>query len=875
MMKKLYVSLIILFAINSLSYAKFSGVKLTRWIDPYGRTSVKYAEWRSEHIKEKAGTIIVTVFKKGIRDRLNVVDVVVNAGIYPDIAAQIDTFTNDLASARYSVQVDTITGMSHIALRSHLAGISDLVGAIFVGEIPVAWFETNGFGNWEEFPHDLYFCDLNGTYIDADNDGLYDNHTGSVAPEIWLGRIYARNLTWDSEVRLLENYFHKNHKYRTQGSPLPQRGLSYVDDDWSYWGNCYLNLVYSNVTVINNDYQTTAANYRSQLSLGYEWVHLCAHSSPWGHTFKDGTGGYKGSVFNYEIFTLEPHGLFYNLFACSGTRFVEDNYSAGWYIFEDPYGLLAIGSTKTGSMLYFDDFYSPLGQQNMSIGDAFKYWFTMWGEYDWDWFYGMNILGDPTLKPKNQVVLKTNSPSETIESICDQSEKAIWNDDYQRDWSQPEIVASNPESDGFPKITTNSDGKVWLVWQTGRSTTNGRSDIYSAYRSGGSWSTASVIGSSYYWDYCPNIGVDHLNRPVAVWAGWQDGSYQYDIFYSVFSGYWSARQILYPLDPGFDINPALVRDSSNYLWVSWETRRDLDLNIYASKFNGSSWSSPDEVTTNVADEASPEMIVDNQGRVWVFYARRNESSTEIWGNYYDGSDWIESGPVSGNQEYAFKPSAAVDSNGRIWVAWQSADNGNSDIFLSHYNGVNWSAPIQLTTNPSSDLFCDMTSENGGPLWLVYQSKNAGDWDIYYSNCTDSVWSTPAPVASINGADINPQVTCSSTDEVWVTWQSYSTGNWEIMTSHRVGLEIAEGRKKAPELNFDVSATLFSGNLRITTIKPREKVNIYDIKGSLVQSLYSNQDNITSWSPENVPCGIYFIVLPDMTNHLCKKVILVK
>jgi len=846
---------------------------LTRWLDPYGRKSTEHSTWTSKHIDEEAKTGIGTVLQKHRRDRLNLVNVVINSIIYPEILAHIDTFTNDLADAGYSVQVDTITGMSHIALRSHLAGIPELVGAIFIGEVPVSWFETNGFGNWEEFPHDIYFSDLDGTYIDADNDGLYDNHIGSVAPEIWVGRIYARNLTWDSEVRLLKNYFRKNHQYRTQGSSLPQRGLSYVDDDWSYWGNCYLNLIYSSVTVINDAYQTTAANYRSQLSSGYEWVHLCAHSSPWGHTFKYGSGAYKGTVFNYEIFTLEPHALFYNLFACSGTRFIEENYSAGWYIFEDPYGLLAIGSTKTGSMLYFDDFYSSLGQQKMSIGNAFKYWFIMWGEYDWDWFYGLNILGDPTLKPKNQIAIENTSSFLT--SIPKQSQNPVADKDFQKNWSQPEIVASDPESDGFPKITANSDGNIWLVWQSGRSATNGRSDVYSSHRSGGSWSTASVIGSSYYWDYCPNIGLDHLNKPVAVWAGWQDGSYQYDIFYSIYSGYWSSRQILYPLDPGFDLKPTLVRDNSNYLWVSWETRRDLDLNIYTSKFSGSSWSPPDNVTTNAADETSPEMIVDSQGKVWVFYTRRNAGPTQIWGNYYSGSNRIESGPVSGNQKHAYGPTAAVDAQGRIWVAWHSTDEGNGDIYLSVYNGSNWSAPLQLTNNPENDLFCDLTAENGGPLWLVYQSRNAGDWDIYYSYYADSVWSSPVPVANIVGADINPQVTCSSNDEVWVTWQSYSTGNWEIMVSHRTGLEFAEGRKKARELNFHVSSTLFSRNLRITTIKPQEKVTIYDIKGSLVRTLYSDQDNIISWSPENVPCGIYFVVLPDRTNHLCRKVTFLK
>ena len=863
-----------MFVMFASASAKVTGVKQLKWIDPYRRQPIKYNTWKAEHIMQDAPTRITTVYKKS-NQRGNVVDVVVNSGIYPDIAAQLDTFTNDLVSAGYSVQLDTISGMSHTTLRSHLAGISNIAGAIFVGEVPVAWFETNGFGEWEEYPHDLYFSDLDGTYVDSDNDGIYDDHTGSVAPEIWVGRIYARNLTWDNEIRLLKDYFHKDHQYRVNGSPVPERALSFVDDDWSYWGNCYLNLVYSNVVVENNDQQTTANEYRSQLTQGYEWVHICAHSSPWGHTFKDGSGGYKGSVFNYEIFTLVPHALFYNLFACSGTRFVEENYSAGWYIFVDPYGLIAVGSTKTGSMLYFDDFYGPLGQQNMCIGDAFKSWFTTWGESDWDWFYGMDILGDPTLKPKSQMALQHhNILSKTAKEVKNLNSSPA--NFPSIDWSGAEVVSPNFESDAFPKIVTNTDGKVWCVWESGRSPTNGRSEIYSSYRSGGGWSNAMVVGPIYYWDYCPDIGIDNQNRPVAVWAGWPEGSYQYDLFYSVYNGSWSARQPIYQLDPAFDLKPTLIKDNdTGLLWLSWESRRDVSLNIYACHFDGSNWSSPEAVTQNSADETTPQMVIDSTGNIWVFYARKNANVSEIWGSYYNGSIWVESGPISGTQKRAYRPSAAVDGNGKIWVSWQATGDGNSDIYLSSYNGSIWSSPIKLTSNPESDLFPDMAAQHNGAVWLVYQSKVAGDWDVYYSYCTDSTWSTPEPVLNISGADINPQITVSSDDEIWVVWQSYSTGNWEVMVTHTQGVGVIEGKKVLQKSHFGVSSTLFSKDLKITTNRPDQVVDIYDIKGALIRSLQSNGDNIVLWSPGNIPNGIYFVTLSDGSVHFSKKVVFIR
>lgn len=841
----------------TMLFGQIKNIKQLEWIDPHGRQPLTYSMWYSACREQAKPTRISAVTSKTSGYRQNVVAIIVNASIYPELVSELTVFMQDLINAGYSVQLDTISGMSHTVLRNHLSSITNLHGAVFVGEIPIAWFETNGFGDWEEFPHDLYFSDLNGTYIDADGDGIYDNHTGNVAPEIWVGRLCARNLTWDDEVRLLKNYFHKNHLYRTDSLTVQQRALSFVDDDWSYWTTCYLDHIYSDIVVINDDFQTIASNYRTQLNQGYEWIHICAHSSPWGHTFRYGSSGYRGTVFNYEIFTLEPSALFYNLFACSGTRFVEENNSAGWYLFVDPYGLLVVGSTKTGSMLYFEDFYYPIGQQNMSIGDGFKHWFTTWGEMDWDWFYGMNILGDPTLKPRGQVKAFIQPVSPIPEA-------------YANDWQTPEVIAPDPESDAFPKICARNDGIIWSVWESGRSYINGRSEIYGSYYNGNTWTDAMTIGPHTYWDYCPAIGFDNQNRPVTVWAGYNTG--QYDLYYSIYTGSWSARQLLHTHDPAYDMRPSMMHDTVNRLWVVWESRRNLNSDIYASYFNGSVWTTPQQVTSTSADEKMPCIISDSLGHMWVFYSQRHATKSEIWSSYYTGTQWLTSGPISGTQEHAFHPCAAVDENGDIWVIWQSADNGNVDIYASVFDGT-WSTSVQLTTSSEGDLFPSLTTDTSGTIYLVYQSKAADNWDIYYTYCIDSTWALPEIVANLAGADINPQIACDSTGELWICWQSYLDNNWEIMVTHKPGYGIIGKTTRSLASTFDLSSTIFSENLSIMTKQKNQEITIYDINGCLVRRLRSNDQGHASWSGQNTPAGIYFVSTIDNANIVVKKVLL--
>ena len=253
--------------------------KRLEWTDPLGRQPTSYKAWAAEHRAQDdighAGKVLQT-------DDENVVEVAVNSEVFPDLTAELTQYTSDLQAAGYAVRIDTLRGSDPAVLRALLQGIANLKGVLLVGELPVAWYEDDWGGSApEEFPCDLYFADLNGTFVDNDHDGLYDDHTGNVAPEIWVGRLYARPLTWDDEVRLLKHYFAKNHLYRTGGLVLPDRGLCFNDEDWSGSGNCGLTAIYPTVTVIE-DSRTTAANYRTELVNGYEWIHVMSHSSAWG-----------------------------------------------------------------------------------------------------------------------------------------------------------------------------------------------------------------------------------------------------------------------------------------------------------------------------------------------------------------------------------------------------------------------------------------------------------------------------------------------------------------------------------------------------------------------------------------------------------------
>jgi hypothetical protein len=333
--------------------------------------------------------------------------VVVNSSIQSSIQSSLEQYVSDLEAEGYSVTIYATENGTPEDLRAFLQGqLSDgLAGCILIGDLPVPWYEMDDdFYGHAEFPIDLYYMDLDGAWIDSDGNGKYDGHldgSGDREPEIWVGRLTASPLTGD-EATLLQNYFAKNHAYRTGELSLNNRALNYVDDSWIDYPEWYqgLECAYNDVTVVKDPATTTASDYKNRLTENYEWIQVMAHSRACcRHRFEeDGNWSY---VYSSDIRSIDAKAFFYNLYSCSACRYVETDYIGGWYVFADTYGLAAIGSTKIGGMRYFGDFYAPLGE-GKSLGQSFKEWFIRQSPYgltERQWFYGMTLLGDPTLKP--------------------------------------------------------------------------------------------------------------------------------------------------------------------------------------------------------------------------------------------------------------------------------------------------------------------------------------------------------------------------------------------------------------------------------------------------------------------------------------------
>ncbi len=364
------------------------------------------------------GADFVLIFEDGLTDSLE--------------AGLLDQWTADIASQGLSTEVVEVTYSTPEELKAYLTDKYNdgLEGAVLVGNLPAPW---SGLSDTDEkgldtFPSDYFYMDLDGDWEDnwigdplqaiPGSDGIYDTFYGTLDPEIYVGRIKVDNLTAVGDpTEILNDYLQRIHEWRLNGDPEPLNALCYVDDDWIPWATEYrgsMQYLYPNTELVSNAAATNGTDYlENRLPGNYVWISPFVHSNSSGHYWSPGPITYWN-----ELIPALPQAHFYNLFACSNARFTNIHSMGAVYAYCTASSLASVGSTKSGAMLHFTPFYSPLGTGS-SLGEAYSDWWDYISQgglspSELSWHLGMVVLGDPTLIPAMHTLGIEGSGSGTI-----------------------------------------------------------------------------------------------------------------------------------------------------------------------------------------------------------------------------------------------------------------------------------------------------------------------------------------------------------------------------------------------------------------------------------------------------------------------------
>ncbi|MBN1130587.1 MAG: hypothetical protein JXA71_16485 [Chitinispirillaceae bacterium] len=344
------------------------------------------------------------------------------------VKPKIDRYIEDIGRAyACPIVLEVVSGGTPAEIKAIISGYyrtGGLNGAILVGHVTSAFYYIANDHYWWDggygpvtFPFDLYYMDLDGQWIDANNDGKFEDHqpgTGDKGPEIFIGRIDPYTMRYfDTEVNLMCSYLDKNHAYWTGGVHLTNTALSYQDHDWAS-SNIYMNETYPTASVevlrwtSTNNIVSRTDYLENRLTKDYTIIFMWAHASYRSHSFNVGGGLDVATIYN-----ANPKPVGYNIDGCSAANWSagNDRFLCGAYVYnKSPTALTLISTTKTGGMLGHRSFYQSLGA-NKCHGQAFLDWIdnmikTYNGDYGYviGWHYGMTIVGDPMITFKNLLV---------------------------------------------------------------------------------------------------------------------------------------------------------------------------------------------------------------------------------------------------------------------------------------------------------------------------------------------------------------------------------------------------------------------------------------------------------------------------------------
>jgi len=334
------------------------------------------------------------------------IEIVVEADLHDSghIGGSLERYVADLTREGFKPHVHRCAETTPQALRAYLKSLYDenglagvvLVEATEVNKIPRALFE-------ERFPPDrgpidLYYGDLDGFWDDEDGNGKFDvwhnGPSGDMEREIWVGRIST------TTTQRLNDYFDRNHAYRTGAMKFEEHALIWVEPGWTVPDEI-VGIAYKNMVSYHaGDPAITRETYHKELQKNYEWLFHSSHSGSTGNDW----------IWSSKVQELNTHVAFAHFYACRTANYYETpTCLAGEMVFGTDYGLASLGQANSGGVGANPGFYQRIAE-GRSIGEATYFLCTSVepdGSYNasWvDWLWGITIHGDPTLRPQGEPI---------------------------------------------------------------------------------------------------------------------------------------------------------------------------------------------------------------------------------------------------------------------------------------------------------------------------------------------------------------------------------------------------------------------------------------------------------------------------------------
>jgi len=253
---------------------------------------------------------------------------------------------------------------------------------------------------------------------------------------------------------------------------------------------------------------------------------------------------------------------------------------------------------------------------------------------------------------------------------------------------------------------------------------------------------------------------DRQGRLHCVWRQAIPGSYYpWFVVHSVFdNGVWSFPETISPSMTAASGYSSVVVDSSGVIHVVYDDQVSSgNYDIFYTRYEGGSWTVPQDLSQDPYDSAFPALAIDSRQRLHVVWRRRSGYPYPIIYRRYENGVWTPQEIIS-DTFYGGRAGIAIDFNDRVHVVF-------GGLYGKIYHTVlikdRWTVP-ELIYQDSDSFYIPLTGigvDSNNILYLVWTQweETGGYSDIYYMTYDGNSWVGPLNLTRDTFSSLYPHI----------------------------------------------------------------------------------------------------------------------
>jgi uncharacterized repeat protein (TIGR02543 family) len=458
--------------------------------------------------------------------------------------------------------------------------------------------------------------------------------------------------------------------------------------------------------------------------------------------------------------------------------------------------LVTLGITDSGDGVDADSVTIRVNNDTVYSGNTNKY-SSAYGEC-----YRTGTKADYTFTYQSNETFDFDQPISLTVNATDLAGNAM--DEYSysfttemRSFGENKKVGSDNLNKGSAVTVRDSNGDIWSAWQAGAT---GSRDIYIGKLAAGAANFSNGIKVK-------DNSTDQCNPAMAIGSGdklyvaWQDNRRaNWDIYVSTSSDgiNWSAETRVTDSNDN-QINPAIVVDSSNNAYIVWMDDRNGNQDIYvATSSNSFVTKTISQITLDNSNQVEPAIVVDSDNTVYVVWTDTRNSKNDIYGAASNNGPWTNI-PVVTTQQSQSSPAIATEAVGAILhLVWVDDTPADDDIFYAKTSGGLPSSPLTgnsiIDDTSSTDQLRPAIAVSGSTgnnlqVFVCWEDKRNADDDLYFAELgSGSGTNVFVDDDSTNTDQTEPAINIDGDGHPYLVWTDSRNTNTDIYYAGSTSME---------------------------------------------------------------------------------------